>query len=52
MMKLIWIVFLAAFAVADLSAAEYYVDPVNGADTNDGSASSPWKTLAYAVATA
>lgn len=52
MKKLIWIVFLAAFAVADLSAAEYYVDPVNGADTNDGSASSPWKTLAYAVATA
>lgn len=51
-MKLIWIVFLAAFAVADLSAAEYYVNPVNGADTNDGSASSPWKTLAYAVATA
>lgn len=52
MKKLIWIVFLAAFAVADLSAAEYYVDPVNGADTNDGSASSPWKTLAHAVATA
>lgn len=54
MMKLIWIVFLSAFAVANLSAAEYYVDPVNGADadTNDGSASSPWKTLAYAVANA
>lgn len=26
-------------------AASYYVDPVNGLDSNDGSSSSPWKSL-------
>ena len=26
----------------------YYVDQVNGSDSNDGSSSSPWKTITYA----
>jgi uncharacterized repeat protein (TIGR02059 family) len=45
-MKNILLVLFLAISTG-VSAATYYIDP-SGSDTNIGSSSSPWKTLAYA----
>jgi len=40
---------LAAALAAPATASEFYVDPVNGSPTGDGSAQNPWRTLQEVV---
>lgn len=40
----------SADASADYVTADYFVDSINGVDTNNGSTASPWKTLDRALA--
>jgi hypothetical protein len=35
--------------LADARAQDYYIDPANGSDSNDGSASAPWKSFRNAI---
>jgi len=42
-------VVLAVFFLGMISAADYYVDPVNGDDANPGTIDLPWKTTAKAI---
>lgn len=48
MKKVILLLLLLVYPTA-LLAANFYVDPVNGAHSNDGSISSPWKSLQYLI---
>ena len=46
MKKLIVLLFLIV-SPGIIQAANFYIDPVNGAHTNDGSSATPWKSLQY-----
>jgi len=35
--------------LADARAQDYYIDPANGSDSNDGNASAPWKSFRNAI---
>jgi len=41
------LIFLLFFLPSLSSAASFYIDPIHGSDSNDGSSSSPWKSLEY-----
>src|SRR5512139_2168883 len=36
--------------VPPVGATDFYVDPVNGSDSGDGSAANPWRTLQAVIA--
>lgn len=40
---------LACLSAVSLQAADFYVDPVNGNDSNDGSQANPWATLSTVI---
>jgi hypothetical protein len=42
--------FLLLCLAAPVSAADFFVDPVNGSDSGNGSAGSPWRTLQAVLA--
>jgi hypothetical protein len=51
-LQLIAVIFLCLFASPAAEGAEYYVDAVNGDDTNSGASGLPWQTLSKAQAKA
>ena len=44
-MKRLIIATLLLFAPTLAYSADFFVDPIHGADSNDGSSASPWKSL-------